>query len=457
MTKLTREAGRLFAAGPLAAALSSVALALALFGGPGAGAAPPRPLPNPDAPAVIPQPRTTPVVTPRSDAGACEAMRRQVRRGNSAPSLTVIEIGSGRRICSLNPKRVRSLASNTKILTTTAVLDRLGASHRFRTRLFADGEIDRNGVLRGNLYLKGGGDPGLGTGPFLDRYLPGAGTDIDSLARQARAAGLKKVTGRLFGDESVFDSLRGVADSGFVTSPWIGPLSGLSINAGYTGASLSRFSASPARLAARILVKRLRKRGVSITDRTSLAKTPRPVARDRPLARAESGDVAFLTRITNVYSNNFFAEMLVKALGASRGRGGSTSAGTRVVKSFASSLGSTFYPVDGSGLTASNRGTAWGLAGLLNRSREKRWWGHFYRSLPRAGREGTVADRMEGTAAAGRCRTKTGTLTGVSTLSGYCFNRTGRKFAFSILMNGVVNTYEARAAQDRVAILIAGL
>ena len=72
-----------------------------------------------------------------------------------------------------------------------------------------------------------------------------------------------------------------------------------------------------------------------------------------------------MTRITNVYSNNFFAEMLVKALGAARGRVGSTEAGTRVVKSFAASLGATVYPVDGSGLTFSNRGTAWGLAGLL--------------------------------------------------------------------------------------------
>jgi len=457
MTTSMRNAGRLLAAGPVAVLLSGAALAIALTGAPAATAGQPLPLPNPDAPAVIPQPRTVDPVALRSDAATCEAMRKQVRRGNSAPAFAVIEIGSGRRVCSLNPKRSRALASNTKILTTAAILGRLGGAHRFRTRVFADGEIDRNGVLRGDLYLKGGGDPGLGTGPFLSRYLPGAGTNVDTLARQVRAAGLKRVTGRLYGDESVFDSLRGVADSGFATSPWIGPLSGLSVNAGYTGASLSRFSASPARLATKILRERMRKRGISISNRIALAKTPRSVSRSRPLAGTESGDMAFMTRITNVYSNNFFAEMLVKALGAARGRGGSTEAGTRVVKSFAASLGATVYPVDGSGLTFSNRGTAWGLAGLLVRAREKRWWGHLYRSLPRAGREGTVADRMEGSAAEGRCRTKTGTLTGVSSLSGYCFNRSGRKFAFSILMNGVTNTYEARAAQDRIAILLAGL
>ena len=74
-----------------------------------------------------------------------------------------------------------------------------------------------------------------------------------------------------------------------------------------------------------------------------------------------------------------------------------------------------------------------------------------------AGRDGTLADRMKGTAAAGRCHAKTGTLTGVSALSGYCYNRSGRKFAFSILMNSVRDTYAARAAQDRIAALIAAL
>ena len=452
-----RDSSGQLTAGAAAALVLGVLLILGPFAGPAPAAAPPLPMPNPDAPAAIPQPRTLDSPSTRSVAQTCEEMRRQARRGNSASSIAVVELGTGERICSLNPGKSRSLASNTKILTVAAILGRLGATHRFQTRLFTDGRIGQDGVLDGDLYLKGGGDPGLGTGPFLDRYLPGAGTDIDSLARQARAAGLKRVTGRVYGDESVFDSLRGVADSGFATSPWIGPLSGLSINAGYTGASLGRFSNSPARLAARALVERLRKRGISVSNRTALSTTPRTAIRSGPVARVESEDMAFMTRITNVYSNNFFAEMLVKALGAAKGRGGSTSAGTRVVKSFAASLGATVDPVDGSGLTFTNRGTAWGLASLLARSREEQWWGHFFRSLPRAGREGTVADRMEGTAAEGRCRTKTGTLTGVSALSGYCFNRSGRRFAFSILMNGVSNTYEARAAQDRIAVLLAGL
>ncbi|MFM9045850.1 MAG: D-alanyl-D-alanine carboxypeptidase, partial [Solirubrobacterales bacterium] len=161
--------------------------------------------------------------------------------------------------------------------------------------------------------------------------------------------------------------------------------------------------------------------------------------------------------VTNLNSNNFFAEMLVKLLGATKGNGGSTKSGTRVVREFAASLGASVDPVDGSGLTVTNRASAEAIARLLVNARDRDWWSSLYRSLPIAGREGTVAYRMRGTAAEGRCRTKTGTLTGVSALSGYCFNRSGRRFAFSILMNGVSDTYDARAAQDRIAALVAGL
>ncbi|MFM8792640.1 MAG: D-alanyl-D-alanine carboxypeptidase/D-alanyl-D-alanine-endopeptidase [Solirubrobacterales bacterium] len=451
MKALTRDLGRLLAAGLLPAALVVPALL------PGTSAASPAPLPTPDRPAV------TPVATPaapaasRSVASSCTAMRRQAGKGNSAPSLVVLELGSGETACALNPGRARSLASNTKILTTAAVLGRLGPSYTVQTRLFTDGTIDSEGTLEGSLYLKGGGDPALGTGPFLENYLGGAGTDIDSLALQARKAGLKRVTGRVYGDESIFDSLRGVADSGYSTSPWIGPLSGLSINAGFTGAGLSEFSSSPARLAARTLAKRLRKRGVSVTDQVALARTPNLALRSRPLAVEESEDMAWMADVTNLNSNNFFAEMLVKLLGATKGNGGSTKSGTRVVREFAASLGASVDPVDGSGLTVTNRASAEAIARLLVNARDRDWWSSLYRSLPIAGREGTVAYRMRGTAAEGRCRTKTGTLTGVSALSGYCFNRSGRRFAFSILMNGVSDTYDARAAQDRLAALGAGL
>jgi D-alanyl-D-alanine carboxypeptidase/D-alanyl-D-alanine-endopeptidase (penicillin-binding protein 4) len=80
----------------------------------------------------------------------------------------------------------------------------------------------------------------------------------------------------------------------------------------------------------------------------------------------------------------------------------------------------------------------------------------FIQDLALTGKEGTVAGRMDGTAAYGRCRTKTGTISGVSNLSGYCFNKSGRVMAFSILMSGVSNLSLAHLNQDRIAGAVAG-
>jgi D-alanyl-D-alanine carboxypeptidase/D-alanyl-D-alanine-endopeptidase (penicillin-binding protein 4) len=311
-------------------------------------------------------------------------------------------------------------------------------------------------VLRGDLYLRGGGDPTLGTSAFLDAYLGGAGSSIDALAARVRKAGIKEVTGRLYGDETVFDRLRGVADSGYATSPWIGPLSGLSFNAGYTSPSFSRFSSNPAKLATRTFARELRSRGIRVKAKIAMRKTPAGARSRGPVARLASPDMTWMARLTNLDSNNFFAEMLLKGLGAAVRRSGSTLSGTKVVRGYAlNALGARVRPVDGSGLTISNRSSVGGVTRVLDRVRFKPYFKDFLGSLPLAGRDGTLADRMRGSAAEGRCRAKTGTLTGVSALSGYCYNRSGRRFAFSILMNGVYNVYSARAAQDRIAALIA--
>jgi D-alanyl-D-alanine carboxypeptidase/D-alanyl-D-alanine-endopeptidase (penicillin-binding protein 4) len=147
--------------------------------------------------------------------------------------------------------------------------------------------------------------------------------------------------------------------------------------------------------------------------------------------------------------------MLLKGLGARFGSVGSTRAGARVAKRWARSLGSGVRQVDGSGLTRTNRASPAQIARLLARMRRTPVADEFANSLPLAGREGTVAYRMRGTAAQGRCRAKTGTLSGVSALSGYCFNPSGKVMAFSILNNRVRSLSAAHRAQDRMAALIA--
>ncbi len=376
------------------------------------------------------------------------------RGGGSASGLLVVEAESGDVVCARSPGRQRLLASNMKLFTTATALSRLDPDSRIATKVFSDGQLDSGGVLHGSLYLQGGGDPALGTPTFYNAYLAGLGTNLYSLVPQIRAAGIRSISGRLYGDDSVFDRLRGVADSGYATSSYIGPLSGLAFNSGFSGStSSSGFSSDPAKLATSKLARALSAAGVAVPSQVALAVTP-PDAEQVAVVRSPA-----LTRIvdtTDVYSDNFFAEMLIKLLGARLGGAGTTAAGAAVVERFAREKGSGVHAVDGSGLTRSNRASPRQVVNLLLAMRDDPAGEDFVQDLALAGQEGTVDDRMHGTAAYGRCRTKTGTITSVSNLSGYCFNRSGRIMAFSILMNGVGDLGYAHLQQDRIAGLVAG-
>lgn len=371
--------------------------------------------------------------------------------GGSASGLLVVDAETEQVVCASAPGRSRPLASNMKLFTTAAALSKLGPEYRIPTKVFRDGQIDAKGVLHGSLYLQGGGDPALGTPAFYNAYFGGLGTNIFALAPQIKAAGIKSITGRLYADDTVFDRRRGVADSGYATSPYIGPLSGLAFNSGFAGAtSTSGFSSDPAKLAVGKLARSLR--GI-VPPQTALRPTP-PNAERVALIRSPSLDR--IVNLTDVYSNNYFAEMLIKLLGARFGGAGTTAAGANVVEAFAGTHGSTLNAVDGSGLTRSNRSSPREIIDLLLGMQEDPAGKEFIQDLALTGQEGTVASRTEGTAAYGRCRTKTGTISGVSNLSGYCFNRSGRVMAFSILMAGVSNLSLAHLNQDRIAAAVAG-
>ncbi|MFL5873631.1 MAG: D-alanyl-D-alanine carboxypeptidase/D-alanyl-D-alanine-endopeptidase [Solirubrobacterales bacterium] len=386
---------------------------------------------------------------------SCDQMRAWLHQGGgSASGLLVVDAETGQTLCASAPNSFRPLASNMKLFTTSAALSKLGPEYRIPTKVFRDGPIDAKGVLHGSLYLQGGGDPALGTPAFYGSYLAGLGTNLFSLTPQIKAAGIESVTGRLYADDTIFDRRRGVADSGYATSSYIGPLSGLAFNSGFAGSSsASGFSSDPAKLAASKLGASLRGAGVQIAAQVALRPTP-PNAERVGLIRSPSLDR--IVNTTDVYSDNFFAETLIKLLGARFGGGGTTAAGAGVVEAFARAHGSAVGAVDGSGLTRSNRSSPREIVDLLLAMQEDPAGEEFIQDLALAGQEGTVASRMEGTAAYGRCRTKTGTISGVSNLSGYCFNRSGRVMAFSILMAGVGDLGLAHLDQDRIAAAVAG-
>lgn len=151
-------------------------------------------------------------------------------------------------------------------------------------------------------------------------------------------------------------------------------------------------------------------------------------------------------------SDNELATRLAAKLGH-----GNPRAGVRVAVRFARSLGVGVRLRDGAGLDPANRATARQMVGFLLAMRHVRGFGSWKRSLPIAGRSGTLAYRMRGTAAAGRCHAKTGTLflrTLASTLSGYCTTRSGTAVVFSVLIGGI-GIDAAQAIEDRLVARVA--
>ena len=367
-------------------------------------------------------------------------LRSEMAKAGAYAGAHVVDLGTGRALYSEDASVARIPASVEKLYTTAAALERFGPQGALSTQVLGASAVDETGVLAGDLYLRGGGDPSFGAWS--------AGLLADFLVEQT---GLTEVDGRVIGDESAFDGLRGPPSEGFRTSSYVGPLSALTFNHGFTGRRWPPFQASPPRSAARAFATALQRRGVTI--RRSARAGVAPVGAV-PLTSLNSPGIENLVASMNVPSDNFTAEMLIKALGAAFGAGGTTSAGAAVVRSNAARLGIRTTVVDGSGLSRSNRTSPKAVVSLLTAMDESALAVPFEASLPVAGRTGTLHDRMRRTAARDACRAKTGTLSNVSALAGYCDTRGGARVAFAFLMNSVY-PWTARRLQDRMTAALA--
>jgi len=216
----------------------------------------------------------------------------------------------------------------------------------------------------------------------------------------------------------------------------------------------------PALYAADVFRRALRAHGVTVKGDPAHGTTPKNA---RVVTTRRSVP---LSRIATPYlklSNNMIAETLVKAIGRKVTGHGSWTAGLPVVARYLKSLGvdtSQVRQTDGSGLGHTNYTTATQISNVLRAAQSRRWFPVFYDALPIAGRPdrlvgGTLRSRMAGTAAAGNVHAKTGTLTGVSALSGYVKDPSGQPLIFSIVFNG----YKGGAPtdlQDKIAVRLAG-
>ncbi len=363
-------------------------------------------------------------------------LKRESRRLGADTGAYVVDLTSGRVLYSRKATTKLAPASNEKLFTTAAALRRFGADGTLSTtaRLAEDAAVSAAGTLAGDLYLVGGGDPSLN-----DVALQGLAGAI------VKQTGVKSVTGGVVGDDSFFDSRRGSYDSGYrPDSDLGGQLAGLTWGHGRATPG------GPATVAAARLGFFLQKLGVKV----------RRTARAGRVAEAPGGPGAVvgtllsppmltLAAITNQPSDNFYAETLVKDLGATFGTAGSTSAGLTVVRAELRELNVRPTLRDGSGLSRSDRASPEQIVTLLRGMYESDLNDGWMDSLAVAGRVGTLSRRMRGTAAAGRCRGKTGTLRNVSALSGYCRTKTGRTLAFSFLENHM-NAGSAKAVEDRM-------
>jgi D-alanyl-D-alanine carboxypeptidase/D-alanyl-D-alanine-endopeptidase (penicillin-binding protein 4) len=381
---------------------------------------------------------------PAVAAGQTPLARRLARAlavphvAKSRSAAVAVDLVTGKQLYSQNLSLPLIPASNEKLTVTYACLLALGPSYRFATDVLGEGELEGT-VWRGDIVLKGYGDPTLST------------LDLLQLASQLHAQGIRRVTGNVFGDESFFDQRRmapGWKSWFFINeSP---PLSALTVDRARFHGYVTRYPALGAAMSFRAALLRV---GISVAGRARIGLAD---AAALPLASIESVPLEQILRFMDHESDNFTAEILLKQLGAALSLQGTTAAGAAVVRQLLQEQGIPLAGVrivDGSGLSRLDRLTTATLVEMLRSS----WLDEDLReillaSLPLAGRSGTLERRMRGSAAAGRVRAKTGTLNEASALSGYV----KRRFAFSVIQNGApVSAFWARRAQDRFAAVLA--
>jgi D-alanyl-D-alanine carboxypeptidase/D-alanyl-D-alanine-endopeptidase (penicillin-binding protein 4) len=349
-----------------------------------------------------------------------------------------LDLTNGATVYTQNPSLSLAPASNEKLPITFAALTTLGPTYRLETDVLGEGQLDGT-TWTGRLVLRGGGDPTLSS------------AGLRSLASQVRAAGIRRVTGGVVGDESLFDARRTVSGwkAGFFLneSP---PLSALVVDRDRVGGYLSR---APALSAASGFVRVLRASGVAVSGpvRVGIA------AEDAfPLAQVFSAPLWTILRFMDRESDNFTAELLLKQLGAAESSHGTSAAGASVVTQALVAAGVPMTGVrivDGSGLSTLDRLTAGAVTAILHAA-----WTNFsirpafVAALAIAGVNGTLEGRLKAPPARGNVLAKTGTTREASALSGFVRDR----YVFAVLQNGnPIPSWWARRAQDRFATVLA--
>jgi len=455
---------------------------------------------KPVAPAAPAIRYTTPrsVQSLRADLGSMAARIRSGQFGLMAVSLT-----RGDTLFDFNAGTPLLPASTMKMLTTAVALDRLGPTYQFSTDVLYDGTLNADGTLRGNVYLRGDGDPSLS-----GRYLQGGpAAPMNFLADQLAARGIKQVTGEVIGDATAFDDQP--IPEGWLTrylqSGYAARVSALSLNenlvwvtiapggvrlepatsaiplvsnvrtvAGAGGRlSVRRFGdgsiavsgtigsrspprryvyvvENPARFATGALRAALVAKGIIVDGGIGIGRTPSSAVK---IASIQSPTLDRIISAMNRESINHFAELLLRnaARGSDRSTQGSVVNSRSLLRQFfAEKVGadsSSLQVFDGSGLSTLDRVTSRGMVQMLGYAHRADWGPWFHASLPVAGESKLMRRRMKGSPAQGNLHAKTGTTNDVVALGGYVTAADGEVIAFSFIYNGA-DRWTAKAMID---------
>jgi D-alanyl-D-alanine carboxypeptidase/D-alanyl-D-alanine-endopeptidase (penicillin-binding protein 4) len=336
-------------------------------------------------------------------------------------------------------------ASTQKLPVAAAALEELGEDFRYTTSVVAGAEpVD--GIVAGDLYLVGGGDPLLSSNWYpesnLERFAVTTPTSLDALADSVVASGVTAIEGGVVGDGSRYDDEFYAPGWGLgVAGLEAGPYDALMANdARVLGDELK--SNDPNEAAAREFARLLIERGVTVGGGASSGTAPSGAV---TIADIESAPMSDVVAEMLANSDNNTAELLVKELGYARDGTGTREAGLAVVSSVLQAWGVDTSPlvlVDGSGLSLDNRLTCNALLTVLERSGPESAIGQ---GLPVAGQTGTLADAFTDHAVAGRLTGKTGTLNNppfnadppaVKSLAGYLPVEGGGAVEYALVLNG---------------------
>lgn len=438
---------------------------------------------------------------------------------NAAVGVRVVRMSDGAVVWEHGDDRPMIPASTMKLLTAATALETLGPAYRFPTWVMVDGEVDVNGVLDGNLYIKGQGDPSM------------VSERLWRMALDVRLRGIKEVRGSVIFDDSYFQDSTLIpgwteADDLDEGPTYFPPLGALSVNYNIaalvvrptasgqaasvefeapspavviegsimTGSTRSRYwvdidrEVDPASLVATYKVKGnvpadegaktiyrslsdpltnyigtfqslLKAQGVKVKGGFKPGLTPTGA---KVLLTEYSDPLVDILAQMNKKSNNFMAEQVLRCVGAEKyGLPGTTEKGLRAMKEYLGSAGvkpDGYTITNGSGLS---RGTALRpsalTAVLSDMYRNAAVGPEFFTTLSVGGRDGTLAYRFREDGMEGRMRGKTGTLNGVSTLAGYVRAADGEVYAFAFLANDIDGAVSrARRAHERLVATLAG-